>query len=105
MGRLDGRIALITGAGSGIGETTAKLFAKEGATVVLVARREHTLQRVKREIQAEGGYAAYVVADLSTAEGCERAVYDAIVDFDRIDVLVNNAGIVQQASFYPQHHR
>ena len=96
MGRLDGKIALITGAGSGIGEATAKLFSKEGATVVLVARREYTLQRVKQEIEAEGGKAVYVVADLATAEGCEKAIFDTIVDFDRIDVLVNNAGIADK---------
>jgi NAD(P)-dependent dehydrogenase (short-subunit alcohol dehydrogenase family) len=96
MGRLNGKIALITGAGSGIGETTAKLFSNEGAIVVLVARREYTLQRVKQEIEAEGGKVIYVVADLSTAEGCEKAIDYTIAQFGRIDVLVNNAGIADK---------
>ena len=96
MGRLDGKIALITGAGSGIGEATAKLFAKEGATAVLVARREHTLERVKQEIEAAGGKAAYVVADLATAEGCEKSIDFTVAQFGRIDVLVNNAGIADK---------
>lgn len=93
MTRLDGKIAVITGAGSGIGETTSKLFAKEGATVVLVARREETLRRVKSEIEAEGGKAVYVSADISTVSGCEKAVDFTIETFGRIDILVNNAGI------------
>lgn len=96
MGRLSGKIALITGAGSGIGETTSKVFAREGATVVLVARRENTLERVKKEIEAEGGKAVYVSADVSTLEGCEKSVAYAIKQFGRIDVLVNNAGIADK---------
>ena len=66
MGRLDGKVALITGSGVGIGACTAKLFAKEGASVMLCARRENTLQQVKQEIEAAGGKAAYVVAHLLT---------------------------------------
>lgn len=93
MDRLDGKIAVITGAGSGIGETTSKLFAREGATVVLVARREETLRRVKSEIEAEGGTAVYVSADLSSLDGCEKAIQYTIDAFGRIDILVNNAGI------------
>ncbi|PKU26114.1 SDR family NAD(P)-dependent oxidoreductase [Telmatospirillum siberiense] len=93
MARLDGKIAVVTGSGSGIGETTAKLFAREGATVVLVARREETLRRVKSEIEAEGGNAVYVSADLSTLDGCEKAIGYTVDKFGRIDILVNNAGI------------
>jgi NAD(P)-dependent dehydrogenase (short-subunit alcohol dehydrogenase family) len=96
VGRLDGKIALVTGAGSGIGEATSKLFAKEGATVVLVARRENTLQRVKAEIESEGGKAVYVSADISTLEGCEKSVAFTIAQFGRIDVLINNAGIADK---------
>ncbi|MGE4528073.1 MAG: SDR family NAD(P)-dependent oxidoreductase [Rhodospirillaceae bacterium] len=93
MGRLAGKIAVVTGASSGIGETTSKVFAREGATVVLVARREERLRKVKSEIEAEGGKADYVVADLSGQAGCEKAIDHAIERFGRIDVLVNNAGI------------
>jgi NAD(P)-dependent dehydrogenase (short-subunit alcohol dehydrogenase family) len=96
MGRLDGKVALITGSGVGIGACTAKLFAKEGATVMLCARRENTLQKVKQEIEAAGGKAAYVVADLATAEGCTKAVDETVAQFGRIDVLVNNAGIADK---------
>jgi NAD(P)-dependent dehydrogenase (short-subunit alcohol dehydrogenase family) len=96
VGRLDGKIALVTGAGSGIGETTSKLFAKEGATVVLVARREPTLEQVKKAIEAEGGKAIYVAADVSTKEGCEKCVAFAIAQLGRIDILVNNAGIADK---------
>ena len=96
MGRLDGKIALITGSGVGIGACTAKLFAKEGASVMLVARRENTLQKVKQEIEAAGGKAAYVVADLATAEGCTKAIDSTVAEFGRIDVLVNNAGIADK---------
>lgn len=96
MGRLSGKIAMITGAGSGIGEETSKLFAKEGATVVLVARRETTLSRVKTEIEAEGGKASYISADLSTYEGCVKAINYIMGEYGRIDVLVNNAGIADK---------
>ncbi|MCR4443438.1 MAG: SDR family oxidoreductase [Peptococcaceae bacterium] len=96
MRRVEGKVALITGAGSGIGETTAKLFASEGAVVGLVARRENTLLRVKEEIEAEGGKAFYIVADVGTLEGCEKAVSSTVNEYGRIDILVNNAGITDQ---------
>jgi NAD(P)-dependent dehydrogenase (short-subunit alcohol dehydrogenase family) len=96
VGRLEGKIAIVTGSGAGIGEATAKLFAKEGATVVLVARRENTLQRVKSEIEAQGGKAVYVAADLSTMEGCAKVVDSTVAQFGRIDILVNNAGIADK---------
>lgn len=93
MARLSGKIALVTGSSSGIGETTAKIFAREGATIVLVARREPRLQKVKAEIEAAGGTACYVTADLSTLDGCRTAVAYTIAQCGRIDILVNNAGI------------
>lgn len=93
MKRLEGKIAIVTGSSSGIGEATAKLFAKEGATVVLVARREDRLKKVKADIEAAGGRADYLVADLSIRAGCEAAVEFAVATHGRVDVLVNNAGI------------
>ncbi|PTW59728.1 NAD(P)-dependent dehydrogenase (short-subunit alcohol dehydrogenase family) [Breoghania corrubedonensis] len=93
MARLEGKIALVTGASSGIGETTARVFAREGATVVLVARREARLVKVRDEIAAAGGKADYVVADLTGPCACDRVIDTVIERFGRIDVLVNNAGI------------
>ena len=93
MKRLAGKIAVVTGSSSGIGETTAKVFAREGATVVLVARRGDRLRRVRAEIETEGGAADVVVADLATQEGCDRTIDHVIATFGRIDVLVNNAGV------------
>lgn len=93
MGRLQGKIAVVTGSSSGIGETTAKIFAHEGATVVLVARREDRLAKVKAEIEAANGKADYVVADLSREAECDKVVAEVIQRFSRIDVLINNAGI------------
>lgn len=93
MGRLDGKVSVVTGASSGIGEETARLFAREGATVVLVARREARLQKLAAEIAVAGGKVDYVVADLATSSACERAVGQVMAKFGRIDVLVNNAGV------------
>lgn len=93
MGRLDNKVALITGGNSGIGETTAKLFAREGATVVITARREGELRRVADEITAEGGKCVYFPGDVKVTEDVDRVVAQTIEQFGRIDVLVNNAGI------------
>ena len=93
MGRLQGKIAIITGSSSGIGKTTAEVFSREGATVVLVARREDRLREVKAGIEAKGGTAEYIVADLVVCSECEKVVDKVIAKFGRIDILVNNAGI------------
>jgi len=93
MGRLNRKISVVTGASSGIGEETARLFAKEGAVVVLVARREGRLQQIVSDIEAAGGKAAYIAADLTSPEKCANVVEQVVAKFGRIDVLVNNAGI------------
>ncbi|MEI2385066.1 SDR family oxidoreductase [Breoghania sp. JC706] len=93
MARLEGKVAVVTGASSGIGETTARVFAREGATVVLVARREARLAKVCDDIEAAGGKADYVVADLAERANCDRVVETVIARHGRLDVLVNNAGI------------
>lgn len=93
MGRLDAKIAVVTGASSGIGETTARLFAREGATVVLLARRRNRLKKLAAAIMAEGGKADCITADLTSPAACNGAVDQVIAKFGRIDVLVNNAGI------------
>ncbi len=93
MGRLENKVCLITGGNSGIGECTAKLFAREGAQVVITARRENELQRVADEITAEGGRCCWFSGDATEQADVERIVASAIAAFGRIDVLVNNAGI------------
>ncbi|WP_434598862.1 SDR family NAD(P)-dependent oxidoreductase [Streptomyces sp. A5-4] len=89
---LPGKVALITGASSGIGEASARVFAREGATVVLVARREDRLKSLVEEIRATGAEADYVVADVVRAEDTARAVAHTVRRYGRLDVAFNNAG-------------
>jgi NAD(P)-dependent dehydrogenase (short-subunit alcohol dehydrogenase family) len=96
MGRLNDKIALITGASSGLGEGTARLFAKEGATVVITARREDKLKALASEIEATGGRALVVTGDVRKVEDVKNVVAQAIDAFGRIDILVNNGGIIDK---------
>jgi NAD(P)-dependent dehydrogenase (short-subunit alcohol dehydrogenase family) len=96
MGRLNAKIAIITGASSGLGEGTAELFAKEGATVVLTARREDRLKALAEKIEAAGGHALAVAGDVRNVEDVKRVVDQAIAAFGRIDILVNNGGILDK---------
>ncbi len=91
--QLDGKVALITGGGSGIGEATARLFAQRGARVVILGRTEDELQEVVDDIQKEGGKAACVVADISNPQEMETAISDTVEQFGRLDVVFANAGI------------
>jgi NAD(P)-dependent dehydrogenase (short-subunit alcohol dehydrogenase family) len=92
-GRLRGKVALITGGSSGIGEATAKLFAREGAKVVIADLQVEQGQRVAAEIQAEGGEASFVRADVSRDEEAKEMVEFTVARHGRLDVLFNNAGI------------
>jgi short-subunit dehydrogenase len=91
---IKGKVVIVTGASSGIGEAAAREFGREGAKVVLAARRVDKLQTLAQEIDAMGTSAqAYVIqADLSKLEDIQKLVADTIAIFGRIDVLVNNAG-------------
>jgi NAD(P)-dependent dehydrogenase (short-subunit alcohol dehydrogenase family) len=91
--RLENRVALITGGGSGIGYQTARLFAKEGAAVVVVDINDEHGQRTVQEIGAQGGRATYVHADVSLAADCERMIQAAEDAYGALHVLFNNAGI------------
>lgn len=88
------KVVIITGASSGIGEATAKLLAKQGAKVVLGARREQNLQRIATEIRQAGGQAAYQELDVTKQEENDRIVALAKSEFGRVDVMFLNAGLM-----------
>ena len=94
MGRLQDKVAIITGGNSGVGAATAILFAKEGAKVVISARRVAQLEAVAEKIKAEGGEVLVVPCDISKKEQCAEAVNKAVETFGKLDILVNNAGVV-----------
>ena len=94
MGKLDGKVIVITGGNSGVGEATAKLFAKEGASVVISARRKEALEKVAKEIEEFGGKVLAVPTDVSKVEDCEKLILSAVETFGKLDVLVNNAGVL-----------
>ena len=89
---LDGKVAIITGASSGIGEATAREFAQAGAITVLAARRLERLQKLQREIEAIGGQALAVRTDLTDINQITNLVQTTLAAFDRIDILANIAG-------------
>ncbi|MBJ9949145.1 SDR family NAD(P)-dependent oxidoreductase [Acinetobacter bereziniae] len=90
--KVQGKIALITGASSGIGLTVAKKLAAAGAHVLLVSRTEETLKEVQAEIQAEGGQADIFPCDLNNMDAIDRVSKQIIASVDHIDILINNAG-------------
>lgn len=94
MGRLDGKVALITGGGSGMGMVASKLFATEGARVVLTDVADDAGEAVAKEIEAAGGEAAYVHADVSKEAEARSMVEAAVERFGGLHVLYNNAGVM-----------
>lgn len=92
-GRLEGRIAVVTGAGKGIGRASALALAKEGASVVIASRTVSDLASLAAEIEAAGGKALVCPADVSKTEEVERMKQAAHDAFGRVDILVNNAGV------------
>ncbi|MEK5492502.1 SDR family oxidoreductase [Paenibacillus sp. FSL R7-0297] len=88
------KVIIITGASSGIGEAAARLLAQTGAKLVLAARRTERLQTIVSEIVQEGGNAVYLQTDVTSAEDLEKLARFALQQYGRIDVLVNNAGVM-----------
>src|SRR6202789_87282 len=93
MGRLDGKIAAVTGGASGIGEATVRRFVAEGASVAFCDRDGERGQRVAAELQNAGAKVAFTQADVGTEAACLAFVNGAGEKFGRLDILINNAGI------------
>src|ERR1700684_165112 len=93
MGRLDGKVAAVTGGASGIGEATVRRFIAEGASVAFCDRDGERGLRVAAELQAAGAQIAFTQADVGTEAACLGFVNGAARTFGRLDILVNNAGI------------
>jgi NADP-dependent 3-hydroxy acid dehydrogenase YdfG len=94
MSKIADRVVVITGASSGIGESTAKLLAAQGAKVVLGARRSNRIDAVVQEISATGGKAIGFATDVTKRAEMEALIQQAVDGFGRVDVLLNNAGIM-----------
>lgn len=92
--KLKDKVAVITGGTSGIGKATALLFAREGASLVITGRRSELGKSVEAECRMAGARSVFVVADHTRAEDCQRVVETALKEFNHIDILFNNAGIV-----------
>ncbi|MEK1925660.1 MAG: SDR family oxidoreductase [Rhizobium giardinii] len=94
MSAITGKVIAITGASSGIGEATARYLAKEGARVVLGARRTDRLETLVEAIRAEGGTALYRALDVTDRADMEAFAREAVREYGRLDVFVNNAGVM-----------
>ncbi|MRG54106.1 glucose 1-dehydrogenase [Phyllobacterium sp. SYP-B3895] len=97
MSRLSGKVAIVTGASAGIGRATAKLFAKEGAKLVVGARRKEELDALVREIQSDGGEAVALAGDVRSEDYAKGLVQLAAEHYGRLDIAFNNAGVMGEA--------
>ena len=91
-GKLDGKVAIVTGGNDGIGEATARRFASEGARVAIMARRESQGLKVQEDIRGEGGDATFIRCDVTDSKAVEAAVGEAVSAYGGINILINNAG-------------
>jgi NADP-dependent 3-hydroxy acid dehydrogenase YdfG len=92
--RLEGTVALVTGASSGIGEATARALAAEGASVALVARRTERIESLARQLEKQGARALPLTTDVTIEEQARGAVERTVRDLGRLDIVVNNAGVM-----------
>ena len=96
-GGIENKVVVITGASSGLGEATARHLAAQGATVVLGARRADRIEALAEELTAEGHRAKAVPTDVTDRDQVRRLVDTAVEDFGRVDVVLNNAGLMPLA--------
>jgi len=94
---IEGKVVVITGASSGLGEATARLLSAQGATVVLGARRVERIQALADELTASGGKALAIPTDVTDYDQVQRLVDAAVQTYGRIDVMINNAGLMPQS--------
>ena len=91
-GKLEGKVAIVTGGNDGIGEATARRFAQEGAKVAIMARREPEGLKVQEAIRSEGGEATFIYCDVTDSKAVGAAVDEAVSMYGAVNVLINNAG-------------
>jgi NADP-dependent 3-hydroxy acid dehydrogenase YdfG len=103
MAKLNGKVAVITGASSGIGEATAQALAAEGASIVVAARREDRLDELVEQIEGDGSKALAVACDVTDEEQAHQLISKAKEEFGRVDILVNNAGVMQLSKVEKGH--
>lgn len=96
MGRLQDKVAIVTGGNSGVGAATALLFAKEGAKVVISARRQAPLEEVAGKIREAGGEVLAVVSDISKHEDADNLIEKAVETYGKVDILINSAGVLEE---------
>ncbi|MEZ4684947.1 MAG: SDR family oxidoreductase [Bacteroidia bacterium] len=99
---IKGKVTIITGASSGLGEATARMLAEHGATVVLAARRTERIEKLVAEIQSGGGKALAVTTDVTDAQQVQNLVDTTVSEFGRVDIMINNAGLMQQSPLESQ---
>lgn len=93
--RLEGKVAVISGGGRGLGLATAKLFAREGASVMIGQRDRAEGQQAVTHIHAAGGHASFAALDVTQEDSWRHAIHTAVETFGKLDILVNNAGVIQ----------